>query len=191
VPVPARPIARARLRRSAHGSTERRSCARRPGWWRASTTPCRRRRRLSRRSRCDRLPAIDAPCTQYLRHGDLIHARKALTAAAAAGPALPRLSCTAWMAAVMSDHRIRRTRASTRRSTEHCGSSWKRRRPRRGAAVTTSAREHHHHAACCNDAPCPPFTSHGASISAPCGAAVAALCPHCARACSCDATFLN
>eukprot|EP01047_Picozoa_sp_COSAG01_P084696 COSAG01_NODE_18284_length_1086_cov_57.808511_1_plen_88_part_00 len=25
----------------------------------------------------------DAPCTQYLRHGDPIHARKALTAAAA------------------------------------------------------------------------------------------------------------
>jgi hypothetical protein len=28
-------------------------------------------------------PPIDAPCTQCLRHGDLIHARKALTAAAA------------------------------------------------------------------------------------------------------------
>jgi hypothetical protein len=27
-------------------------------------------------------PPIDAPCTQCLRHGDLIHARKALTAAA-------------------------------------------------------------------------------------------------------------
>eukprot|EP01047_Picozoa_sp_COSAG01_P069257 COSAG01_NODE_10197_length_2223_cov_3.476930_2_plen_234_part_00 len=33
-------------------------------------------------ARCD--PPIGAPCTQCLRHGDLIHARKALTAAAAA-----------------------------------------------------------------------------------------------------------
>jgi hypothetical protein len=32
-------------------------------------------------------PPIDAPCTQCLRHGDLIHARKALTAAAAAAAA--------------------------------------------------------------------------------------------------------
>jgi hypothetical protein len=33
-------------------------------------------------------PPIDAPCTQGLRHGDLIHARKALTGAAAAAAAL-------------------------------------------------------------------------------------------------------
>eukprot|EP01047_Picozoa_sp_COSAG01_P032974 COSAG01_NODE_2405_length_7756_cov_2.156589_6_plen_325_part_00 len=45
---------------------------------------CARARRASK-PRAAAAPVMDAPCTRCLRHGDLSHARKALTAAAAAG----------------------------------------------------------------------------------------------------------
>jgi hypothetical protein len=55
-------------------------------------------------------PPIDAPCTQCLRHGDPIHARKGLTAAAAAAVGAQVLHPLEQLLEVQPAGKLRRTR---------------------------------------------------------------------------------
>jgi hypothetical protein len=78
---------------------------------------CARARRASK-PRAAAAPIIDAPCTQCLRHGDLIHARKALTAAAAgAGVDCSGGASAEWANAASSRPRPTRVASTTQGQT--------------------------------------------------------------------------